>query len=171
MFSKILVAIDDSEFSQAIFEQALALAKLHQATLMLLHVISPFDDLYLSDPYSGIPHAEMIYWKRRREVEELGIERLRSLESTALKVGIATEFTQSLGEPGKLICALAKNWHADLIVMGRRGLNGLSELFMGSVSNYVLHHADCHVLTLHHRVPSRPLSEVAIAAQNLGSKE
>jgi nucleotide-binding universal stress UspA family protein len=167
MFSKILVAIDDSASSQAIFEQALAIAKRHQATLMLLHVISPFDDLYLSDPYGGIPHAEMIYWKRRREVEELGIERLRSLESMASKAGVATEFTQSLGEPGKLICALAKNWNADLIVIGRRGLSGLSELFMGSVSNYVLHHASCHVLTLHHRVQSQPLSAQSLSEESI----
>jgi nucleotide-binding universal stress UspA family protein len=32
--------------------------------------------------------------------------------------------------------------------MGRRGRTGLSELFLGSVSNYVTHHAPCSVLTL-----------------------
>ena len=43
---------------------------------------------------------------------------------------------------------LAKDWNADLIIMGRRGLTGLSEMFLGSVSNYVVHHASCSVLLI-----------------------
>ncbi|NJR49603.1 MAG: universal stress protein [Leptolyngbyaceae cyanobacterium CSU_1_3] len=149
MFHKILVAIDDSKSSQAIFEQALALANADQSQLMLLHVLAPFDDVYPSDPYVGIPRSAMqMYAKRWQEREQAGIDQLRVLEATAIAAGITTEFTQSVGDPGKLICALAKTWNADLIVIGRRGLSGLSELFMGSVSNYVLHHASCHVLTL-----------------------
>jgi len=35
-----------------------------------------------------------------------------------------------------------------LVVVGRRGHSGLSELFLGSVSNYVLHRAPCSVLTI-----------------------
>jgi nucleotide-binding universal stress UspA family protein len=46
MFNKILVALDDSEASQLIFEQAVELAKANQAELMLLHVMTPFDDSY-----------------------------------------------------------------------------------------------------------------------------
>lgn len=32
--------------------------------------------------------------------------------------------------------------------MGRRGHKGLSEILLGSVSNYVVHHAPCSVLVL-----------------------
>ncbi|MEO0350033.1 MAG: universal stress protein, partial [Cyanobacteria bacterium P01_A01_bin.15] len=39
-------------------------------------------------------------------------------------------------------------WNADLIMMGRRGRSGFSELLLGSVSNYVMHHAPCSVLTV-----------------------
>jgi nucleotide-binding universal stress UspA family protein len=39
MFSKVLVAIDNSESTQVVFESALALAKVHQSRLMLLHVM------------------------------------------------------------------------------------------------------------------------------------
>ncbi|MGQ9872468.1 universal stress protein [Leptodesmis sp.] len=37
---------------------------------------------------------------------------------------------------------------ADLILIGNRGHTGLKELFLGSASNYVLHHAPCSVLTV-----------------------
>ncbi len=149
MFSKILVAIDDSASSQAVFEQALALATANQSELMLLHVLAPFDDTYPSDPYIGIPRSALqVYWSRWHEREAAGIEKLRSLEEKAIAAGITPKFTQSVGDPGKLICALAKTWQADLIVLGRRGLSGLSELMMGSVSNYVFHHAPCSTFVM-----------------------
>ena len=42
----------------------------------------------------------------------------------------------------------SQNWEADLIVIGRRGHQGLSEILLGSVSNYVVHHAPCSVLVV-----------------------
>jgi nucleotide-binding universal stress UspA family protein len=45
-----------------------------------------------------------------------------------------------------MICQVAKDWGAELIMVGRRGNSGLSELILGSVSNYVVHHAHCSVL-------------------------
>lgn len=80
------------------------------------------------------------------------MELLRSRTRKAMAAGVSTEFTQLAGSPGKTICDLASDWGADLIVMGRRGRSGLSELILGSVSNYVLHHARCSVLTVQHPV-------------------
>lgn len=160
MFHKILVAIDDSESSQTIFEQAVALAKANQAELMLLHVLEPYDQTYPGDPYIGIPRAALqVYWSRWQEREQAGLERLRSLEATATAVGVVPEFTQSVGDPGRSICSLARTWNADLIVMGRRGLSGIKEFWLGSVSNYVLHHAPCHVLTIQGSVQTQTQPE------------
>ncbi|MGF1673753.1 MAG: universal stress protein, partial [Rivularia sp. (in: cyanobacteria)] len=50
--------------------------------------------------------------------------------------------------PGYMICNVARSREVDLIVVGRHGRTGLSEFFLGSVSNYVLHHAPCSVLTI-----------------------
>jgi nucleotide-binding universal stress UspA family protein len=114
-----------------------------------LHILAPFDEIYPSDPYVGVPHLmTQSHLKRWQEREQAGIEKLRSLEEQATAASISTEFSQSVGDPGKAICALAKTWNADLIVIGRRGLSGFQEFWLGSVSNYVLHHAPCHVLTI-----------------------
>jgi nucleotide-binding universal stress UspA family protein len=165
MFRKILVAIDAPESHQAIFEEALALALANQAALMLLHVLEPFEHSSLANVYPGMSDATfricMQQWKER---EQVGIEQLRSLEERATAAGISTEFTQSVGDPGKVICELAENWQADLIIVGRRGLSGLSELFMGSISNYVLHHAHCNILTLQSTAPIPPDRELAAVA-------
>ncbi len=149
MFQKILVAIDDSESSHTIFDRALTVAKVDRSELMLIHVLTLLDDFYPGDTFIGIPASAMrIYAERLENREQAGIAKLRSLEVEATAAGVTTEFTQKIGDPGKMICEVSKDWNANLIVIGRRGLSGLSELFMGSTSNYVLHHALCDVLTI-----------------------
>lgn len=55
------------------------------------------------------------------------------------------------GNPAAMIVEEAKNWNADLIVVGSHGFGFWSRLVLGSVSNGVLHHAPCSVLVV--RVP------------------
>lgn len=167
MFSKILVAIDDSAFSRSVFEQALAFAQLHQSRLMVLHVLVAADNLYPGDPYSGITQIAMeAYWERWQNRQQEGINRLEALVAEAIAVGVEMEFSQSVGDPSKMICELAETWGSDLIVVGRRGVSGVREFFGGSVSNNVLHHAPCHVLTLQNQqqqVTAKPQAEAALS--------
>ena len=51
----------------------------------------------------------------------------------------------SYGDPGKAIVALAEAEQVDLIVIGRRGLGGLSSWLLGSVSKSIIDHARCAV--------------------------
>jgi nucleotide-binding universal stress UspA family protein len=156
MFSKILVAIDNTDIGRHIFDEALSLAKTTDAEMMLLHVVSPFDEKYPQPmyvyPYTfhSTFHSEVMkkYVGQWEVLKQEGIEFLTLLCNQAIAFGVTTEFTQNLGDPGRVICDLARNWEADLIIVGRRGRSGLSELFLGSVSNYVLHHAPCSVLTM-----------------------
>ena len=52
--------------------------------------------------------------------------------------------------PGEGICKAAQEIHCDLIVVGTRGLGKLRRTFMGSCSDYVLHHAHVPVLVCRH---------------------
>ncbi len=45
-----------------------------------------------------------------------------------------------------MICATAKEQHCDYIVMGTRGMGKLRRTILGSVSDFVIHHANCPVL-------------------------
>lgn len=157
IFKKILVALDRSEIGQQVFEKALGLAKLTQASLMLLHVLSPEEDgspyghmLSNLDYYPGLSSQNFeLYQKQWDTFKDQGIQMLQSFSTEASTAGVTTEFTQNIGNPGRIICDLAHSYGADLIVMGRRGRSGLMELFLGSVSNYVLHHAACSVHVVH----------------------
>lgn len=156
MFKKILVAIDRSITSREVFEIAISLAKTTGASLMLLHILA---NEKKQDPtlfvYSGIRYSAMsesllkAYEEQWHKCEAEGLEFLRSLVKEATTAGVDANFTQFWGNPGRDICDLAQAWSADLILVGSRGLSGIKEMFLGSVSNYVTHHAPCSVLIVH----------------------
>ena len=153
MFNRILVAIDRSQMGRKVFDVGMSLAKTTNGSLMLLHVLSSEEKDYPTPfIYSGLEYDTSYepilkdYQEQWRKFEQEGLEFLRSLTEEANKVGINAEFTQTSGYPGHHICDLAQTWNADLILVGSRGLTGLKEMFLGSVSNYVTHHAPCSIL-------------------------
>ncbi len=151
MINRILVAVDRSARNKIVFDSALSLAKTTGATLMLLHVLSEDEAGYPMIPtYTYYPILDNrdydIYQERLTEYKQWGINFLQNLTEKATAAGVDTEYTQLTGNPGRTICELAKNWEADLILVSSRGLKGLKEMFLGSVSNYVTHHAPCSVL-------------------------
>ncbi|MUG98562.1 universal stress protein [Scytonema sp. UIC 10036] len=152
MFKKILIALDRSEIGKYVFEQGFGLAKMTGASLLLLHVLSNEEE---GSPY--IPVSTFQYypamWEQVSEFHQQewdrwknqSVEMLQALCAQANTANVNAEFRQIPGNPSRAICDLAKTWDADLIVIGRRGHSGLAELLLGSVSNYVLHHAPCSV--------------------------
>ena len=162
MYQKILVAVDQSETSQYVFEQGVFLAKASDAELMLLHVLSPLEDPYHSpvftQPDTIYPSVQTApiesYIREWEELKKQRLDWLRSLSDTATNAGVKAGFTQNLGDAGRIICEVARNWPADLIIVGRRGRTGISEFLLGSVSNYALHHAPCSMLIVQGRIPS-----------------
>lgn len=172
MFEKILVAVDLSKNSKQVFDAALSLAKANNANLMLLHVVSeeevgsPTPILPSLEYYPSVYERNMeLYQQQREMLVKQGMELLRSRHRETIAAGVNGEFRQLSGSPGRIICDLASVWNADLIVTGRRGRTGLSEFFLGSVSNYVLHHAPCSVLTVQHQVqPQAESAECEVSA-------
>ncbi|HAN47209.1 MAG TPA: universal stress protein [Cyanobacteria bacterium UBA8156] len=155
MFQKVLAAVDSVSYRR-IFDEALQVAKAHRAGLMLLHVLSPEEEA--SPGFYGITtldHYPALYdelMERYKEAwsafERQGEELLGSLVREAIAQGVTAEFTQNAGSPGRTICEVAATVDADLIVMGRRGISGLAEFFLGSASNYVLHNSPCSLMVV-----------------------
>ncbi|MUL38878.1 universal stress protein [Gloeocapsopsis dulcis] len=155
MYTRILVALDRSPMSEQVFQQAIDVAKATNATVMLLHVLSPDEEgspdisLMREEYYPGLSsEIAELHRQQWRDFEAQGIEVLRDRSEQARRVGVKAAFEQFFGTPSRAICDYARKWKADLIILGRRGHSGLKELFLGSVSNYVLHHALASVLTI-----------------------
>jgi nucleotide-binding universal stress UspA family protein len=155
VFKRILAAIDHSPLSQSVFEQALDLAKSNQANLMLFHCLT-IDTIAGAPQFSAelglSPHfltqtyqAQQVYVEQQsREIKAL----LQRYCETATQQGVTAEFDYQITDPGQGLCQIAQSWRADLVVLGRRGRKGFTEVLLGSVSNYVLHHAPCAVLVI-----------------------
>ena len=153
MYSKILVALDNSPASDALFDQAQAT----DGALLLVHRLSKQEE---SSPLPMSARLNNIYWAPGTELdleawrqawtryENESLDRLRRYAATANTAGVPTEFRQLIGNPAIVICKAAQEWGADLILIGNRGRTGLSELVLGSVSNHVMHRATCSVLVM-----------------------
>ena len=160
MYRRILVALDESQLSQKAFEQSLLLARKFDSELQLLNVISPVEAEYQTTVAlaSNGYHANnmQVMQDTTAEAREFTLEHkldyLQSLVEQATQAGVSAEFIQEIGQPERQICRYAKNWEADLIVIGSHGRTGLNELLKGSVSNYVSHHVPCDVLLVHQQV-------------------
>jgi nucleotide-binding universal stress UspA family protein len=155
MLRKILAAMDSSEMSPQVFDHALVLAQATGACLRLLHVANPGSEniqdlpLHLVEltPYPWNGQQDLSYFTG--SFESLEASFLEACITKAQTNGVPAEYFQCLGDPGSTICNFALAWGADLIVIGRRGRVGMVELLLGSVSNYVVHHAPCSVQVVH----------------------
>lgn len=150
-YHKILVALDRSTLGETVFQQAATIAQQQQSQLLLIHCIS-IENTMIS-PYPSFYSEEMVNFsqlvqERFQQESQDAQQWLTDCEKRATEQGIKTESQWKVGDPGRIIRELAKDWKADLIVIGRRGLTGISEMFLGSVSNYILHHAPCSVLVV-----------------------
>ncbi len=162
MFQKILVALDRSMISEHVFDNAISLAKATGANLLLLHVLcSEEEDCPKMPTLTTLEYFPVDstlfenYQKNWQIYENQGLKLLQSLAEKATVAGVNTEFTQKVGNPGRAICEVGQTWGADLVLLGRRGRSGLNELLLGSVSNYVLHHASCSVLAVQGRTQTK----------------
>lgn len=163
MFTKVLVALDMSEAAQTVFSQGLSLAEKYQAPLHLLHVLSAEEEsspvpipLNLDEVYPATGNELTLeLWREQWDkFEKQGIESLQQRCNQAMAIGVSSNFQQIVGIPSKTICQVAKETGADVIVIGHRGRWGLAEILMGSVSNYVFHHAPCCVLVVPTQEPA-----------------
>ncbi|MBE9045487.1 universal stress protein [Pleurocapsales cyanobacterium LEGE 10410] len=162
MFKNILVAIDRSVTSKQVFESALSLAKSTQSNLILLHVLwaeefaAPQMSPYFVCHKNRCVHVDPKIMRRANEefdreweqFKQEGLKLLRFYTKRANAARVQTQLAQITGHPSTTICDFAQSCHADIIVIGRRGHLGFKELFLGSVSNYAVHHSPCSVLVV-----------------------
>ena len=61
------------------------------------------------------------------------------------------EHIREEGDAGYRLCHIAHDKGVNMIVMGTRGLGTVRRTILGSVSDYVLHHAHCPVIICRHK--------------------
>ncbi|MFT4861158.1 MAG: universal stress protein A [Pseudohongiellaceae bacterium] len=140
MYENILVAIDLSNDTQAIVNQAIRMAANDKSKLSLVHVVEPVAAAYSMDIYAFNVN------ELQQEAIKFAEQRVAELSE---KLGISSDKAHTiLGSPGAEIRNLAKEINADAIVIGSHGHRGW-KILLGSTAIKVLHGATCDVLTVH----------------------
>ena len=142
MYKRILVPIDGSDSSLRGLDEAIKFAKSTGATLKLVHAVNEF--------FPDMGFGAVIYTQELIDsLRKGGSAILNAAASKVREQGVAFEkilLDQIGSRVSDLILEQAKNWPADLIVMGTHGRRGLSRLAMGSDAEMVLRSALVPVL-------------------------
>ncbi|MGV7226637.1 MAG: universal stress protein [Nitrosopumilus sp.] len=127
---KILVPLDGSKNSLRGLDMAIHLARQSQGTIIAL-AVKTVPGIYAIHPLGFLDFNSM------KEVKKL----LADAKLRAAKKGIMLTGKAIAGDPGYDIARFANNAKnkIDLVVVGARGRGSAKEIFLGSVSNYVLH--------------------------------
>jgi len=138
---KILLAIDDSEFSKAAVQSVVTRSWSPDTEVRVLHVVEP-PSLLLGREMTGYDPEFETVWKALREQAKVLVTKATDV---LRKSGLNATTVLIEGDPKSQIIDVAKEWPADLIVLGSHGRKGLSRFLMGSVSEAVVRHAHCSV--------------------------
>jgi len=128
MYTRILVALEHSDYDHAIVDHVRRLAKFCGASLVLIHV---------ADGWA----ARNVKQLNLRESEEMRLDReyLDQACKSLSADGIEVESILAGGDPAPEIAAAADREHCDLIAMSTHGHRFIKDMIYGSVANDVRH--------------------------------
>lgn len=137
---RVVVGVDGSVQAQRALAWAVDHARHHDAILEVFGIYEVYD---APGPYGGefmrvaSPYSDQRF---RRRAEQFTADALATISPPA---DLTIETHIEAGHPAEALAA--RSGEVDLIVVGSRGLGGVSGLLLGSVSRQLLHHASCPV--------------------------
>jgi nucleotide-binding universal stress UspA family protein len=141
-FQKVLIAVDEDPIAAYAADVGIDLARSLHAQVALIYAIDP--SLTLA-PEGGMVADELAAAAKRDAARLMADFRAR-LQADAHALAFISQ-----GPPGPEIVKVAKEWQADLIVIGSHGRRGITRALVGSVAEVVMRHAPCPVLVVRAR--------------------
>ena len=135
--SKILVPLDGSKNSIRALEMAISMARQFGATITGAYSIN-------IQPHSEFQGVTSVNKEWNNEIKKMMVD----AKTLSAQNGIVFKEKLMRGDIGYNLIKLAhdKKENFNLIVIGSRGRSAVRELFLGSVSNYVIHSSKIPVL-------------------------
>jgi nucleotide-binding universal stress UspA family protein len=138
VLKNVLVALDGSEIVERIIESLNDLVLASDAKVILCHVFpTPESEMQLPADRPQPVSSKFPDF----HIEKLLLEYKENLSFNS-------ELELVTGEPAVEIIRLANIYKADLVVIGSRGLTGMTRIVLGSVSTQVMEEAHCSVLVV-----------------------
>lgn len=154
----ILVATDFSPTAAAAGRWAAALARMHEAKVVIVHALAP------PIPPAGSPDFVALPPDYELHVRQAAEQRLGAAADEIASTGLPTTSDLLIGPPASTVLEAATKHRADVIVVGTRGLTGFRHLLLGSTAERIVHGAKMPVLVVHPDDPgaSRPIRKVLV---------
>jgi nucleotide-binding universal stress UspA family protein len=132
---KILVAIDESEYSRRAFQYACMIALNKELPLQIVNVI---------EEHATVGRSIL------RELENSSKQILHKYQARAKLLGVSSVSTvQSKGNPAEEILKIANSKNIDTVVVGSRGRYTTSkDILLGSTSYKLVHYSKCTVIVV-----------------------
>jgi nucleotide-binding universal stress UspA family protein len=149
-YSSIVVGTDGSPTAQRAVTQAAELAVSDGARLIVVTAYQPSTSGKLAASADAVPEDIRFTLTDRMQAEELA----QKGREVAKELGVKKVVVQAIeGDPDAVLLEAAKDFDADLIVVGSRGLTSSVHVLLAPVASAVAHHAPCDVLVAHTTAP------------------
>ena len=143
LIKKVIVALDGSESANQALDLALDVAEKYTADILLLSIFHSYL-CRVRPSYLTPEEIQPCLEKQKAYHEKVLSEALKKVNRLKPNLNVSTKLKE--GRPTDKIIETAKEGNFDLIVMGSRGIGGITQLLLGSVSDRVADHAPCAVL-------------------------
>lgn len=147
MFQQILLAVDGSGRSREMLNMLLALPSIQSSQINVLHVI----------PNSTNSEGITEYRLAGEKIIE------REIKSLRLSSGNSTVSLLKEGEPKDVVCKVAEELKANLLIMGSRGMGRLQAILANSVSQYVFQLSDVPMLLIKDDVYIKTIRSIMVS--------
>lgn len=146
MFRLVLVAVDGSEIGNRALAEGLDVARVMHAPVHVVHVVQTgiYPTLMLNQLEPPDIAQQAVLDSLEREADEILAEAGRR----GATAGVPVTVHKRHGHPGAEIITQARELGADLTVVGSHGRGRLDRFFLGSVSSYVVDHAESTVMVV-----------------------
>ena len=145
-YASIVVGTDGSPTAERAVAHAASMAKADGARVVIVTAFTTGDAGRNIEATASVPDDLRFALTDRVQAEERA-ERGRAIAKGA---GVEKVVIQAIdGDPANVLLEAAKDFDADLIVVGSKGLTSAAHFILGSVAASVAHHAPCDVLVAH----------------------
>jgi nucleotide-binding universal stress UspA family protein len=144
MYERIVVGTDGSIGANAAVDTAIELARLTGATLHIVHAhkLSSAYHLAAAVEIGVVPNVV----ESNEEILEQGRRICDAVVAKCGRSGVPAEVHIESGDAADALTRVATDAHADLVVVGNRGMSGARRFVLGSVPNKVSHHCPASLL-------------------------
>ncbi|XP_012082109.1 universal stress protein A-like protein isoform X2 [Jatropha curcas] len=146
---KVMVAIDESEFSHYALKWAIEYLKDtivdSELVIFTAQPNTNFGYVYASSMGSAPPELIINMQEKQKMIAFSLLEKAKEL---CAHHGIVAETLTEVGDPKEAICEAVEKLKIQLLIIGSHSRGAIQRAFLGSVSNYCVHNAKCPVLVV-----------------------